>query len=255
MKGSVNRFSVLSRDLFNKIHEEFSAEELLWVELITQNQDADLIKCKSGRFRNACEKNPEIWKKEMDKLKRTLIKASLKEESLDDLLERRTTACITGFLVNMVDKQVKLISPCIPDAEYPLGFMICDEGLFSNADKFDRLLRDMIDRNMALTLLETMPIKFRDDLVYESLPDGFQLSTKVKTFTCRNQQHDSYLKELGALIHKGENTIHEISLLCRYKHGVSEVDTFVNISKFSSQGLLCEDIRKEKNRTDVIRKT
>ena len=238
--GEVNRFSILSLEHLNKVHAEFTAEELLWVELVTQNQDADLIKCKSGRFRNACERNPEIWNKETEKFKRNVIKANVSKDAFDDLLERRTTACVTGFLVNMVDKRIALVSPCIPDDTYPLGFITHDEASFVDADHFSRLIKGMIDRYMTLTITDLQLIRFRADLGYECLPDGFRLSTPVKTFTFINQQYGTYFKELGELLHDGKNTVNEIAVLCRYKHGIAEINTFVNIQQFFCQGFLAE---------------
>ena len=35
-----------------------------------------------------------------------------------------TIGCVTGFLFNMVDRTVQLISPCTATDEWPLGFYV-----------------------------------------------------------------------------------------------------------------------------------
>jgi hypothetical protein len=137
----------------------------------------------------------------------------------------------------MVDRSVKLISPCNADERWPLGYIVYDEGTFSDVDDLKALLERMIADNMPLTVRPSDLISFRRDLQYTSLPDGFQLSTKIKTFNFCN---DPYLKELGKVIHKGDKTAQEIASLFDIC-GVSSTYTFETLNLMFKKGVLDDE--------------
>ncbi|MFS0519414.1 radical SAM family RiPP maturation amino acid epimerase [Nostoc sp. UIC 10607] len=215
----LNRFSILSLKMLNQLHEEFSPEELAFVELVLQNEESGIPKSNSGRARvrnqRKTEKNYEV---------------------LDDSLSG-TSACVSGFLFNMVDRNVKLISPCNANEHWPLGYMIYDEGTFTDADDLKILLEKMMDKHMCLTVRYSERIRFRPDLKYESLPDGFQLSTRFLTFKFRN---DPCLKELGEIILKGDKTAGEIASLLNI-WGVSSDHTLQSLNLMFNKGVLDEE--------------
>lgn len=212
----LNRFSILSLNILNQVHQEFSAEELTFVKLVLQNKESDQIKANAGRAR---ERNLK------------------KGEEDSDFPEQGTIACVTGFLFNMVDRSVKLISPCNANDRWPLGYIVYDEGNFSGADDLKILLERMISDNMPLAVRPNDLMNFRRDLKYESLNDGFQLSTKFKTFKfC----HEPYLRELGEVIHKGDKTAEEIAEMFDTR-GVSPAYTFHNFTLLLEKGVLDDE--------------
>lgn len=212
----LNRFSILSLKMLNQVHEEFSAEELAFVELVIQNKEANKIKASAGRLRE-----------------RNLKKG--KEDS--EFPEQGTIACVTGFLFNMVDRSVKLISPCNANDRWPLGYIVYDEGTFSDTSELKTLLERMITDNMYLTVRSNDLMSFRDDLEYKGLPDGFQLTNKIKTFKFR---HDPYLRKLGDVIHQGGKTAEEIASMLDTM-GVSPAHTFHYFNLMFEKGILDEE--------------
>lgn len=210
-----NRFSILSLKMLNQAHEEFSAQELAFVSLVLQNKESDTQKANAGRVR----------------------KRNIKQGEQHGNSDQGTIACVTGFLFNMVDRSVKLISPCNADERWPLGYIVYDEGTFSDVDDLKALLERMIADNMPLTVRPSDLISFRRDLQYTSLPDGFQLSTKIKTFNFCN---DPYLKELGKVIHKGDKTAQEIASLFDIC-GVSSTYTFETLNLMFKKGVLDDE--------------
>ncbi len=209
----LNNFSILSLKMLNEVHKEFSAEELKFVRLALQNKEANTIKANAGRTR---ERNLK------------------KREKNSEFSEQGTIACVTGFLFNMVDRSVRLISPCNADDRWPLGFIVYDEGTFLDAEDLKALLERMMVDNMPLTVRSSDLISFADDLKYESLADGFQLSTKFKTFKFRNQL---YLRDLGEVIHKGDKTAEDIAFLFNLR-GVSSADIFSTLNLLFEKGVL-----------------
>lgn len=212
----LNRFSILSLKMLNQVHEEFSAEELAFVKLVLQNEESGQLKANAGRAR---ERNLK------------------KGEEVSEFPKQGTIACVTGFLFNMVDRSAKLISPCNADDRWPLGYIVYDEGTFSDVNDLKILLERMISDNMPLTVRPNELINFRRDLKYESLDDGFQLSTRFKTFKFR---HESYLKELGEVIHKGGKTAEEIASMFDTR-GVSPAHIFHNLNLMLDRGVLDDE--------------
>ena len=184
-----NRFSVLSLASLNKIHQEFTPEELAFVKLELQYKQSNATISNSGRARDRYAKQ---------KQKNRLVE----EKSLPG-----TIACVSGFLFNMVDRTVKLISPYNADDRWPLGYRIFEEGTFENIDDLKVLLEGMIDRHMPLEIESNDNIKFREDLEYESLSNGFKLFTRFKTYRFTNTPHARYL---GEIIYKNNKTAQEI---------------------------------------------
>jgi radical SAM family RiPP maturation amino acid epimerase len=181
-----DRFSILSLQMLDRVHQEFSAEELAFVKLQLQNKEANSTMARTGRSREK----------------------SLKQGEADiEFPDQGTIACTSGFLFNMVDRSVKLISPCNANERWPNGYIVYDRGTFSNGKDLKILLEKMIEDNMSLTLKDDRPVSFRSDLKYESLADGFQLSTKFKTYQFTHQPN---LKYLGDLIHKNSKNVPEI---------------------------------------------
>jgi radical SAM family RiPP maturation amino acid epimerase len=215
----INRFSILSLKMLDRLHEEFSPEELAFVLLALQNPEANGIKVNAGRAR-------EYHKRRIEE----------NQEPLDDSFPG-TNACVSGFLFNMVERSVKLISPCNADERWPLGYRIYEEGTFTRIDDLRILLEGIIDRHMPLAVMPNDRIGFRRDLQYESLPDGFQVSTKFKTYKFRNSP---YLKQLGEVIRKGNQTAEEIASLFNL-YGIPSVRIFQSLNLMFKNGLLDDE--------------
>ncbi len=219
-KGCViNRFSILSLKILDQLHKEFSPEELAFVRLELHNLESEDIKANSGRAREYNKR-----------------KASKNQETLDDSLQG-TIASVSGFLFNMVERSVKLISPCNADDRWPLGYRIYESGTFTSIDDLKILLEGMIDRHMPLTVRPNDRISFRRDLKYESLPDGFQVSTRFKRHKFRKAP---YGKQLGEVINQGNKTAEEMASLFN-TFGVPSVHIFQSLNLMFENGILDDE--------------
>ncbi len=208
------RFSILSLKMLNEVHREFSAEELTFVHLELRNKEAAKPdKVNAGRARKRRKRNPAIS---------------------NQFVENTAGSCVSGFLFNMVDGSVKLISSCLPDDRWPLGYRLHDEGFFSNIEELDQLLEKMIATHMPLNVTPDRQIRFRQDLKYEAHEDGFQLSTRFKTFKFRKAP---YLKELGELIYQGNQKAETIAGVFEV-NGVPRSLTFRYLDQLFERGLL-----------------
>ena len=188
-RGSVfNRFSILSRKILERVHQEFTPEELAFVGLVQQQPEAEIPKANAGRMRQ-----------------RTAKKGS-KEEVYDEEIAG-TNACVTGFLFSMVDRTVKLVSPCPASDRYPNGYRVYAESSFTDAEELETFLVRAMAIYMPQQLRDTDLVRFRADLKYEELDNGFQVVTPILSLKFRN---DAYLKQLGRVILDGDKTLAQI---------------------------------------------
>jgi radical SAM family RiPP maturation amino acid epimerase len=210
-----NRFSILSLKILNQIHQQFSAEELATVELAFQNPEALSSKAIVGRANKR------------------------KKSDLNQVSEQSSIACVTGFLFNMVERSVKLISPCPASKKWPDGYIIFDQGNFSDIKSLENLIDKIISSNMNDCITDDRYLKLREDIQYESLPNGFQLSTSFMTRKFRDYPK---LKELGEALHAGNLRAWEIISLMK-NVGVTEANTLYFLNLLLTKGVLEEEVQ------------
>ncbi|MFM6135091.1 MAG: radical SAM family RiPP maturation amino acid epimerase [Sphaerospermopsis kisseleviana] len=218
-KGNrLNRFSILSLKILDKLHEAFTPEELAFVGLVIQNQEAGIEKASAGRMREYNQRQ-----------------ATKKEQVVDESLPG-TNACVSGFLLNMVHHSVKLVSPCPASDRFPNGYQVHDQATFTTIDELKTFLDKAIETYMPLSLRSGDRVRFRSDLKYEEFEDGFHVSTRFFTLKFRN---DPYLKQLGQLILKGDKTVSQITSLLNIC-GTSTPTTLKALNLMFAQGILDE---------------
>lgn len=158
--GVTNRFSVLSTNHLNQIHAAFSPVDLMGVELILQGKEAPSAKAFTGRARARQEK----------------LQAANKDDAIALPEGYPTTiACVSGFLVNMRQGRLQLVTPVPGSERWPLGYRIVDERFFSTPDEFREGLQCIIDEHMFESPPPNLPIRFRGDLQYEAGNPYFHL--------------------------------------------------------------------------------
>ncbi len=153
------RLSVLSKSMLFKIHEQYSPEELRDVDLLMQMKDTTRPKVSSGRI---------LKHEEGMRGKNANYPAGLR-------VPQGSIECMSGFLVNMVNKTIRLISPCYSSTRWPYGFRVFDELSFEGTGDFSRAIELVINRSMPQDPVPDFPVRFRDDLVYRPTSHGFDL--------------------------------------------------------------------------------
>ncbi len=127
-----NRFSVLTVKALDAIHQTFGADELLAVDLVLHMKGSLVGKAKVGRGLKNSER--------IDRLQPA--------DSRLSELGQGSIACVTGFLVNLPKKSIRLISPCRSDKTNPDGYRIYGEKAFADIDSFCTAIDELIAGNM-----------------------------------------------------------------------------------------------------------
>ncbi len=223
---SVDRFSILSLDMLRRVHDTFSAEDLAWTELILQHSDSLVqLMANSGRNRSkAIPESPQL-----------------------DIVRDHTIACLTGYLINMVERSVRLISPCPPSDRWPLGYRIHAEGRFYTAVELDKFIDETIEKCMPEHVASGDVLAFRRDLEFTSLPQGFQLRSEHQL---HKMQGASHLAPLGRLIAHGDLSSSNVmdKLLAQHTDILAIMSS---IQRLFDQGLLEDGLGDERPQIEV----
>ena len=134
----IQRFSMTRSTDFNAIHDFFTPEELFLCELIPQFDDRLAQKATAGRVR-------------------TLVLKKQRENKpinfKHDLEATGSIACVSGFLGNLMQQSLKLITPCAATDRWPLGYRILDERHFEHPEDIQPLMQEMLDTSLNVHLL------------------------------------------------------------------------------------------------------
>jgi radical SAM family RiPP maturation amino acid epimerase len=192
---TINRMSVLTLRQFNTVMENFSARELLHCEIVAQNSEAAHIQGNSGRARGSkrLQKNAEAH--------------HVPDNSWSEV--PGTIACVTGWLINMVEQRIRLITPCPSSDRWPDGYWIYDDRHFRDADEFAAHLEDMTERHMTTALRASSPARIRRDMRVTCdgktlVAQGFQANTTVSGVP--------HLEELASALTSNQMTAGELAI-------------------------------------------
>jgi len=224
----INRFSVLSLGMLHKIHKEFTAEELAYVELVTQNKEANMKQAASGRARIKMQNDGDI---------------DVNAEFDPAAGGSGTISCMSGFLVNMIDRNVKLISPCNSNNKWPLGYWLHAEGNFTGAASLEKLLREMVDKCMPTTVNHADAMRFRPDLKFELIDSGFNVTSPFITLKFHSMPH---IGEIGEMINSGKFTAGDIAVTIADKYDVQVAEVFMVLNKIFRHGVIDEEPETKK---------
>jgi hypothetical protein len=181
------RLSVLSKDMMYKIHETYTPDELRDVELLMQMREHAREKVTGGRI---LAEHKGMREREAGSY-------------MDGIVPQGSIACVSGFLINMVNRDIRLVSPCYTSERWEYGYRIYDRAKFTDERDFPDVVRELIGRNMPTRPPSDAKARFRDDLAYKPTEDGFDLISpnQIHHFTGRDT-HGA----LGALIARGDLT-------------------------------------------------
>jgi hypothetical protein len=239
----MDRFSILSLKLLDRVHEEFSAQEMNHVLCAFQNRGALFPKANAGRFRDRVQNRPGLVQHELDKF------SSVPDREAIDTAEMLpgTICCQAGFSINLVRRHVKLISPCKANKRWPDGTIIHGQASFRDAKELRRVLHSLIDEHMPSSVPPRRQVQFRSDLKYTTLANGFQLSNHLRRrLTYTDNRLASYVVEVGQLIHTGRYTAEEMATYLLRRHAVFPGDTMELLERLFRKGLLNEEPETER---------
>ena len=220
----VQRFSMVRSGDFDAIHDYFTPEELMMCELIPQYDDRLSPKATAGRVR-------ELVLNRQQNNKPIPIHYNLHATG--------SIACVSGFLINLVQQSLKIITPCNASERWPLGYRVLAEDTFEGAHDIESVLFRMLDNSLSVSLQAHDRLVPYNDIVFTATETNTLCATKNGyTFSVPNISNASYFAEL---LQDGGMTVAEICA-SRSKLEADNLYTLITLNQLYDQGLFDEDI-------------
>lgn len=152
-----NRFSVLSLSTMKRIHAEFTPEELLGVELVLQGKGSTSPKSVAGKALN-----------------------KPKRRDTSEEMRAGTIACVSGFLINLPKRTIRLVSPTLATSECPDGYYVYALDTFSEPSEIEVIMRRMMLKEASREPDSNQPIRLNKNYWVEDI--GSQMSIRDNKF-------------------------------------------------------------------------
>lgn len=221
----IHRFSVLSLDILHKIYETFTPEELICVELLPQFTEAP-----QNRFANTG-------------------RARANDALHVDAGDGNTISCVSGFIVNMAERSVRLITPCGASEARPTGELLVAKDFFSDLSDFKRVLLSMIDRYMQPELPKEQPLFLRPGISFRKTEEGIEFFHSNK-FRLKFRGADDLLpalyQDILDKLQAGGKTACDVAEELTEETGAFPAHVFFILKKFESAGLFLEPYESER---------
>lgn len=214
MYRHVHRFSVLNLVMFRKIMDFFSPEELLYVELLPQFSEAP-----SNSFVRAGRNRKE------------------EEESV---YHAGTICCVSGFVINMPRKEIRLLSPCGVDHEHPTGEWVFARRTFTDIESFRNVLGEMMDQHMGKFDYRSS-LSFYPYLFVEHTENGIVLKSRGGYVNQLSYNHDMEKNIPGMtakLIEEGGYSAEKIAEILEDKYHIDYAYSYYLLGKWHQAGFL-----------------
>lgn len=205
MDGIWDRFSVNSLDDLYLLMQNFSARELANVELVLHNPGSLREKCVAGRGGEA-----------------------------DSEAKVGSIACVSGFLINLHDRSIRLISPCTDFERWPLGYAIYKEGNFRESiGQLKEFVSECETEVFGKVWDECIKPKLRSD--FKKIDDGLHggpiaLKTNFARLVFNTELEKSLLRAIN-----GERSIGE--LIKTMSHNYHPAQTYQVIKDLHENGV------------------
>jgi len=223
------RISVLTRSIMYKVMKRFTPEEARDMTLLMQQKDGEEMRLKVPGGRDKMLARLETYE--------DLREKGTDRRPEDMVVPQGSIACVSGFLINILQKSIKVISPCYTTAEYRYGYRTFAEVTFTDAADFDRKITELIDSKMVFEPYDEMPMKLRDDLKYHEIAGGFQVRSREQVHECTG---NPIYGPLGALLHEGTSTYSQVVDALVDRHELDPMMVSAIIRSLFDQGFLSE---------------
>lgn len=152
-KSFIHRFTLRSLDMAQNVFDKFTAEELLYVELLPQYPESPVFVPYTVVGNEADRVKPENVRKD----------------------DPGTICCVDGFRINFCKKTLSVFTPCHMSSIHPRGISEIATVTFTDADDFRNKLLEMIDTYFVNDLPREYPLKLYDYFHIEHTDTGDRL--------------------------------------------------------------------------------
>lgn len=190
------RFSVLSPRALDEIHAAFTAEAMIDVDLVPVNKGSLLSLAAAGRLRRQAELDSGDAVTSRGRGRAAERSAIAAPGLPDDAARHDTIACVSGFLIDLVGRSVRLVTPTPATAPRPDGFVTLASAPFACGASFGAALDGMIARHMPIALSLGRTLAKPPALTATRLIDGVVVAARGHRLAFRRRGRTGHLLPL-----------------------------------------------------------
>ena len=140
----------------------------------------------------------------------------------------------------MVQRSVRLITPCPANDRWPEGYWVLEQGRFTDPASLGSLIEGMKRRHMRTALRAGDPVRFRPDLRFEESERGFVLQARGARTSFAGPPR---MRELGRALARGAAPAGELAIALEDEHGRPAALTMNALNQVFDAGALDEEPR------------
>ena len=257
--GFIHRFSLRDLEMAKTALREFTPEELVNVELITQYEDSPYFIPYTvvGSEREHVEERKRGVHSE--RILNEALAESLDAPVLHNEIKRMkdlkhvdpgTICCVDGFHINMCDKTISILTPCHMSEMFPNGISETASVTFTDGEDFREKLLEMIEHYMIISLPKNEILRCYDYLELEeddemgtmliSRQSGYRLPLgKIGKTPMEEVQINPAVKVIEKLM-ENKYTKDEIVRSLMDEYGIAPANLYWLLNQFWKQGLIVD---------------
>ncbi|SEL90208.1 radical SAM family RiPP maturation amino acid epimerase [Butyrivibrio sp. ob235] len=214
--GFIHRFTIRSLEMARSVFENFSAPELLMVELLPQFPEAPSFApyVKAGR------------------------ETENEHEPIADT-DPGTICCVDGFCINFPEKKFKLISPVRACERFPKGIYESEWIGFSDGDDFEEKLKAYIEEKLEIEIPQDNPLKLYD---YMDISEYKNAPAIVSKYGEAIPLKEPYMVRIAELLKEGKYTRKEIAGMVMKENITAPENAYWYLNRLWDNGCIIETI-------------
>ncbi len=215
--GFIHRFTLRSVEMAEKIFAEFTPMELLRVELLPMFPEAPTF------------------------VPFTVVGGQAKHVKEEDVREGDpgTICCADGFVINMAEKSIRLITPCHMTDKFPNGVAEPVKRYFESADECAKIMEEIIDEYMITDIPDEEPLRLYPYLERCETMYGDSLQSRFGGMIfALDKLSRPYAKRVIELLQDGTWNKHEIVRIVTGEYDAKPENVFWMLNQFWKQGYI-----------------
>ena len=215
--GFIHRFTLRSVEMAEKIFAEFTPMELLRVELLPMFPEAPSF------------------------VPFTVVGDQAKHVDREDIRDDDpgTICCADGFVINMAEKSIRLLTPCHMTDQFPNGIAEPVKRYFDSADECSRIMEEIIEEYMITDIPEDEPLRLYPYLDRCETQYGDSLQSRFGGMIfALDKLSRPYAKRVIELLQEGTGTKRDIVRTISSEYDAHAEDVFWLLNQFWKQGYI-----------------
>ena len=256
--GFIHRFSLRTLEMAKTALQEFTPEELVNVELITQYEESPYFlpytvvgseRQHAGERKSGKHTERILDEALAESLDAPVLMNEIRRLKKVQFTDPGTICCVDGFRINLCTRTISILTPCRMNERFPNGISETESVVFADGNDFREKLMYMIERYMVVNVPKNEVLRCYDYLKIEDTPKGKMLVSEQSGYQLpleragRSPMEETLVnpaEEVLKLLMENRYTKDEIVRILMETYGIAPANLYWLINQFWKQGLIVD---------------